>query len=397
MPRWKFILADSDDLRIHIAELMQARSRSVSIIHNRPGSLSFTFPMDDDLSASIEPITTAVKAYRFSSKTKTWKLKWSGPVWTIDESIHESRMTVTCVGWLEILNKRLLREAKTYANTDDADIILNLLDQANLTSWTNPPQDMAFTVPIPAGSYPNTPTRIIGGQKLPNEGTGGATAYTTALRNRTYARYQNIGAAITELTELENGCDFEITPEDRILNIYRKKQTITSQVFGYGWGPENLQQFQRQLDSSVVSNHMLVTGKAGTTPAVAHTSGWASGSHGWPGDTNPDTLSQFGLMEEVVSLPDVSDSSVLLAYAGAEVFFRYRPRIVFSMTPFVFVPGGSVPEPFEDYSVGDTFYLTVKSLPRVSIQNQRVRVFGISVTIDEEGNERIGTLQTAPS
>ena len=51
---------------------------------------------------------------------------------------------------------------------------------------------------------------------------------------------------------------------------------------------------------------------------------------------------------------------------------------------------------FEDYDIGDIVYLTVK-YGCVEVERQAVRIFGTSIDIDMEGNERIGTIQTVAS
>ena len=50
-----------------------------------------------------------------------------------------------------------------------------------------------------------------------------------------------------------------------------------------------------------------------------------------------------------------------------------------------------MPDPLVDYGLGDQVYLTAKYPPRIEISNQAVRVFGMDITIDDEGNERLGS------
>ena len=397
---WRFVLANSSDLSA-IGELNQARGKSVNVLLNRGGSLAFSYPMKDEIAGYIEPITTCVKAYRMSSKSSLWECIWSGPVWTIEESLQESMMTVNCVGWMEMLNKRLIRMERNYQNLDDGEIIRLLLEHANKLNFEDfiSPE---YTVTTPPGwANSATPTHIGWGGTMPNEGIGGVTPYVPQTRNRSYQRYQAIGPAIQEITEYENGCDIWISPEERRLYVYRKRQRITSVVFGFDWGPNNLQQFSRSLDASQVVNFMQATGRPGTTPQYADTrnpafTGWRVGAAG-AYDPNPNTQTQYGIFEEVVNLSDVANDTVLSTYAAAEIYVRYRPRIIYSMTPFPFTTGGSIPEPFVDYNIGDQVLLTASMEPRIQIQNQGVRVFGISVSIDEEGNEQLAALQTSPT
>ena len=393
MERWRFFLARSNDMS-HIGELAQARGRNLNCILNRGGSLSFGHGMRHEIAEYFEPITTCVKAYRFADRHQAWNCEWSGPIWTIEEQIHDQSMTVNCIGWQDaMLGKRLLRMDKNYSATDDGEIIRLLLAEANKLTL---PDIANYAVPVPNGwANQATPTHIGWGGTIPNEGIGGATAYQTANRNKTYQRFQPIGPAIQELTEYENGCDIHITPEERKLYVYRKRMKVTDQVFGFNWGPNNLQQFSRQIDASQVVNLMQTMGKPGTTSQYADTRDPAF--TGWPSETAPDTQQQYGLMEEVANLSDVADAGVLAVYGAGEIYVRYRPRVIYSMTPFPYTEDGSVPEPFVDYTVGDQVFLTAKLDPRIEIENQGVRVFGMSVQIDEEGNERLSALQTSPT
>lgn len=380
----------------NIGELTQARNRSLSIILNRAGSLNFTIPMDDELGQLIYPLTSAVKAYRLG--TTGWRMIWSGYVNTIDEDPTNNRMTVNCKGWFGRLEKRILRSNKTYTDTDDGDIILDLLQEVN-GSPVSPDYEFntrtfsytasdTFVVRWPTTTRgPNTPTYIkrTTTSKLPNEGSGGATAYVAARRTMTYARYQTVvWQAIEQLTELENGCDVWIDPETRILYIYRKKQRILpSVVFSFQWGPGNIAQFGRQLDGETVVNYFLAIGGASTTPA-------------YQADTT--SMDLYGPIEEIATLGDLTGSNannVLQAYAAGEVAIRSLPRQLHSITPFQHTDGGPVPEPFVDYGIGDQVAFIAKHGRRINI-NQQVRIFGLNISIDEEGNEKISSMQIYP-
>jgi len=117
-PQWKFILANSSDMS-NIGELTQARGRQLQLALNRPGAASFTIPLDDELGNGIWPITHAVKAYRKGSDD-LWQHVWSGMVWTIEEDISGNRLSVNVVGWLQWLEKRILRRDKAYTGNNPA-------------------------------------------------------------------------------------------------------------------------------------------------------------------------------------------------------------------------------------------------------------------------------------
>jgi hypothetical protein len=55
-----------------------------------------------------------------------------------------------------------------------------------------------------------------------------------------------------------------------------------------------------------------------------------------------------------------------------------------------------VPEPFEDYDIGDLVHFSAKWGKRVNINNQLSRVFGMTVSITDDGIEEISQLQLAP-
>ena len=392
-PRWTFMLADARNLA-DIEPLRLARGRSVQLTLNRAGSASFDIPLSSDVAALLAPYSRAIKVYRESPNVGN-QLIWSGYINTLDEDITGNRISVGAVGWMERLTKRLLRRKKVYDEEDDGVIIHDLLDEMNLTVA---PDGTGYVIPVVAGSVPATPTWMQKGSLLPDEGPGGATEYVnlttiigpgpefaTAGRDKTYEKWAPVGPEITALTEIENGCDIYVTPDTRHLHCYRKRMVDRpSVIFGYNWGPNNIAQLGRQSDGSTLVNYFLANGVLGVTP-------------GFQDDLPSQSL--YGLIEEVVSLPEIgfNQESTLKYYAAIEVLLRSTPRITYSITPFPYAGNeGRVPEPFVDYNIGDKVYFSANWPPRVSIHKQAVRVFGISMTIDEEGNERPGPLQVSP-
>lgn len=104
---------------------------------------------------------------------------------------------------------------------------------------------------------------------------------------------------------------------------------------------------------------------------------------------------EYQLFEEEVQLSDVVDPNVLLAYAGGEVLIRKTPRILYSPAPFPWIEGRT-PQPFVDYGLGDKVIFTAQKANRINVIGQAVRIFGMNVTITEEGNERLDALQIVP-
>lgn len=381
---WKFILINSKDMS-HIGELSQARGKKLDIVLNKPGSASFSYPMDAPYAELIQPYKVGIKAMRWNRDASAaaghavWDTFWSGYVLPIDESATNNSMNVSCVGWQQRLGKRMLRRQKIYNNQDDGAIVQDLLAEMNLTAAPD-----GYTVPIVAGSNPNTPTWLTWGGTQPNEGAGGATAYVPATRNKTMPIYANTLTQIDELVNIENGGDLICDPLTRAITWHRKYRRVKDNVvLGFKWGPHNVSDFGRNIEADAQVNYVVCTGAPGVTPQYAH---------------NVAQQADIGLIEESLAVSDMRDVGMLLAYAGAEIIVRAGGHITYAVTPFSVKPDrqGNVPEPFVDYRPGDQVRLTAIHPPRVDIRGQAIRVFGMSITIDEQGLARLGALQVAP-
>ncbi len=379
-PEWRILLVQSNDLTL-LGDLTKAGTgKSLSLSLNKPGNVSFSMPMDHDMAGLIQPHTTGIMARRKGSTG--WQTIWSGEIQPIDEDASNNRMTVSAVGWWDILYHRFIRQKKIFTNTDDGAIIMALLTEMNTT-----PAPDGYAILTPGSSNPNTPTWLLPGGTKNNEWTNsGGTAYVTALRDMNGIEpYTMVGTIIDQLVNLENGCDLELDPETRTLYAFRRKERVLPNVlFGFNWGPHNLQQFGRNIDGTTTVNYFLATGLPQHAPRYQDVG-----------------LSQyaFRLREETIALSDYKDESTLQAYAAAEIALRAGPRITYSITPFPFggeQAEGRVPEPFVDYRLGDTIYFSAKWPPRINIQKQAARIFGITVNIDENGNERISPLSIYP-
>jgi hypothetical protein len=418
---YRTILCNSKDLSI-IGELRQARQKQLQLVLNKGGQFSYRFPMTDDLAASIVDYSTGVRLFRYNwrassvevvesaiypedslypsdtlypsadyqRKINVWDEVWSGYTMPIQEDLATGWMNVTCVGWQQRPEKRILRRDKTYPykngiSTDDGDIMLDLVNEMNLTTA---PDGSGYAIPVVAGSSPATPTWIQAGSKLPNEGVGGATAYTPAYRGMTFSKFQSVLPMMEQLTNIENGCDIYLDPTTRTLDVFRRRERVLNDVhFGLNWGPFNIAQLGRNIDPSSRVNYLAVSGAVGSKPMF---------------QDNLPTQAEVGIIEEYVSLPGVVDppppaQSIIWSYAAAEVAIRSGARQTFEITPFMYSPGGSVPEPFVDYRLGDTTRFSAVLKPRVSIKGQQARIFGMSVSIEDSGVERLNALTIAPS
>ena len=339
-----FELARSNDL-VRIGELTRAKNRSLTLALNRSGSLSFTMPLENNSLASyLEELTTCV-IVRLGQT-----IVWSGPVWTIEESTPNS-ISVGCVGWFQTLEKRIINPEWTvptlnYTNVDAGAIALNLLSRSN----AEPFGQINYVLP---GSYE-----------------------TTQQRTRNYSAYSTIASEIQALSTLESGFDFYVDPETREMNIYTSIQNDMVHInFEYG---TNLISASRRSDSSRLVNRLFVYGSSGTTVQIAI-------------DTN--SINQYGLFEESVSLSDVTDNTILAAFGQAELAIRSQPLRLISFEPRKFLLGPRDPMLFQDFQIGDKVYATIKK-GRFQVSRQAVRVFGATLVWDDNGSVQLTAVQT---
>src|SRR3954451_5863629 len=402
MSKWRFNLRNSKDLSL-IGELTGASGKSVTLAHNSPGSANWNYSMSDQLAPYIQPFSTCISAERYNwratqalnlagSAGQVWDWIWSGFVMPIDEDWTGDMMKVSCMGWAQRLAMRLLHADRQYTTQDDSAIIQDLLAYANAATFAYP-DGSTYAVPTVSGSNPATPTWMAWGGTVPNEGPGGLTPYVArSLLTLKKDKNQMILPVFDELTGYENGCDWWVQPQSRLMYVARKRCArrdgvkYPSVVMAFKWGPNNLGQFSRNVAADQKANYVLVTG-SGTLAATK--------------DNTADQATN-GLIETLTQWTDANDITQLLWEAGAQIILRQNGRITYGITPFYYVGDtdqmpNSVPEPFVDYNpVGDEFMLKASHPVRGDIALGVVRSFGCTVNIDEENNEQLGQLQVSP-
>lgn len=397
--RWRFILAYSHDMNERIGELSQARGRKCDVLLNRPGSAECQYPMDADYANSIAPYKTCIITERFNWRAtlarreaglygQVWDPIWSGYILNSRQNWDEGKIDIAAVGWLARLGKIHSRAKIVLNNTDDGATIMALVRAVNghvsehAAGINNFVATDGTTIRWPLGATPNTPTFLLPIGELPDEGVGGSTPYVSQLRSNTYEVYSPILPQIEALNNLENGCDVHVDPVTRELSVHRRyRRDRNNVVIAFNWGPSNVAQFGRDIDGDRKTNHVLARGDIGTTPQYAE---------------DIDDMLECGPIEEVHNLSGVKSNSTLLAFAGAEVLVRNQGVITYGITPFTYIPEGSVPEPFVEYREGDYVSVEAYRSNMDRITGGGVRVFGLSVTLDDNNNERLGQLQLSP-
>jgi hypothetical protein len=341
MNDWKFILAQSSNLE-SIGDLTnRASAKQLQLGLNRSGTASFNIPITDEMADDLVPLSTCIKAY------KNDVLIWSGPIWTIEESLPDNQINVSSVGWFEILNKRYTIDQKTYpAGTRFGEIMHDLIVIANADwdTW------------ITAGADTST------------------AAFTLA---KTYDRFINIGQEIIALSQIESGPDFTIDPLTREFDIVDTRQVDQiDAIFGYNHGPRNVSTVKRSTDSDSMANHIIAQGKFANVDTV-----------------DEDAIELYQKFTRVDSLSDVAELEVLGAWVNAEVVINRHPRVLITFTPSPEIGAeGLSPDIFTDYTIGDKVYLTAK-YGNIQILGQPIRVFGVGISIDENGTETLSEIQ----
>jgi hypothetical protein len=374
---WRWYLGRSSNLEL-LGELDGARSRKLNLALNNPEAASFSISVLDPVAALIEELSTCLVAYRNGVRM------WTGPVWTVGDELPEGITEVSCIGWFELLNHRILKcgpnapatmptttaTSMTYTETDQTAIMAELFLRTLLDgSFLNPN--------IFLGSVPST---------VANGGS----------RNITYQQGQNLGQAISTMANVENGFDFRLDPNTLLFNMYYgdvapdipgttingRGQDRPNTVFGYNWGPSNIKQFKRTGDASKVINDAYVLGQ-----------------YGLGAQQEPGSISEYGKFSSLTSLSDVVSDTILEAYAAAEVAVHSQPQKIYTFDMLPYRGVGDVPQPFIDYDIGDMGRLGVNKgrvvIPAPgSASALPVRIFAFELEISDEGVEYVKNMQT---
>lgn len=350
-----------DEPLITTGILNNAQNRTFQLAANRAGSAQFTLRTSDDMAAEIldgVDFGDVRGTVRHCLRIRRNKVDlWSGPIWGIQGDLDAGTLTVSCVGWLETLQHRLLWTPNDYSNNG-----LGL-----------PPDTIAFDV---LGKLVlqdmNHPPYVIPGNVMGNRVTG------SFAQNRleVYNRGQNVGQALQDLSDIEDGYDYEVNPLTRRLNLMDSSIFTTRRdiKLGYNWGPSNLKNVQWQEDASKTCNFMSVQSQQGGAPITVDDS---------------VSIDQYGLFEESNTI--TANTAILVPYGLAEIAIRSRPLVIYSLIPQPFGP-----RLFDDFQIRDEVFFTARK-DHFQVNNQGIRVFGATVQIDDNGNETISELQTAPS
>jgi hypothetical protein len=364
--RYEWILCESPDISdpfaplVKIGSLNRAKNRSFDLVRNRAGGCSFTIHTDDPMAYAIldrvilgDVRGTVRKCVRIRRNAQEL---WSGPIWGIEGSLANDTITVHCVGWLETLVKKILWGPGDFTNEGSGlpadQVAFGLLNLIN-------DQDPAHPLLIKPGTVTGT---------LEN-------------RNRYYQYGQQLGSALQELSDIEAGFDYEVDPVTREMNLYswNSYRDRTDIILGYQWGPNNLKDMQWRESGDQMTNKMVVVSQGAPVGPI----------------TDDESQDEYGNYEEYVTLTG-ANQDVLLPYGVSELVIRSRPLVTYSLVPSVVGGQAKGPILFNDFQIGDKIYFSARK-NAFKITNQAVRIFGASVSLDDNGNETVTQLMTSPS
>jgi hypothetical protein len=366
----------------NVGLLNTATGRKLSLALNASESASFQVNTLDAIAPYITPISTCIVCYR------NGQLKWSGPVWTVKEKVasQEGKVEVSCIGWFQLLLFRLLKTGALSfgAESPTKGVGPSGTSTALAHTYTEIEPQLIAKDLLERTNY-DYPTGIVPGI-FESQGLG-------IKWNITYQRFQNIGQAIQQLANTENGFDFRIDPETLKMNayyatvksgatIFGKGKDRPNAVFGYGWGPKNLISLERTVDGSQLANQMSTIGQ------------YVAQQY-----SNSASISKFGLFEAQDAQTSIVSTAILQALAQVEVESRAEPIVIYNFSVVPINAGKNVPAPLVDYDIGDFVYVGSK-YGRMQVFSttgkgpQPMRVFGMDIEIDDNGNELVTGVQT---
>ena len=383
-----------------IAEL-NAHSKHLEFQLNTSGKATCWLHLLDPDASLVVPHQTSLRCDR---DNQTW---WSGPIYQANDSSQAAegqqagmdQVAITAFGWQKVLDKRLVHTGSEFQAMLAAPN--GVAWQAANGTYTSPGIDTAIQLAYSATQFPTTTDAVIIDDLLnranidsPTNIVAGNVYGSPIQRNLTLQRFQSVGQQITQLVNVESGCDIYVDPVTRKMNLFGPGASPsplinTGMGFDRGRGtlftyPGNCTSVQRPQDGTQTANRVEALGQIGAGRA-------------------DDLVSQSenGLFEAQDSLSEVVDPNILAAYANAEVTVRSKPWTIITFTPRPVTTNDAtasgVPRPFDDFFLGDLVY-TVIDRGRLQVgtesQPQETRVYGFNVDVDDEGIEKLSNLQT---
>lgn len=329
MYRW--ILTDTQGTPL--AELEGAQARKYSLVLNGAGVVSFDCDGRDPKAELIREGESEIHVYRHGEEVQ------AGQVRTVQKDISADghKVSVTAVGYFGLLEHRHLRATRTYTATDQGQIAWDMINYTQTFSGGN--------LGITQGSIP-----------------------ASVNRDRNYDAGKNIAEAIKQLSEVQGGFDFEVTP-GKVFNVYYPFRGIylTDYIFELG---KNVREFREGADASPegLANWVMATGTDTAGNPITATA------------SNAASVERYGIRERVEST-DIKEQTTLQARAD-ELVDKYKQH---AMTYELTVEPS--PDP-GSYSVGDWIRIRARD-GCLNIDDKFLRLIAYEVSIDDNDVETV--------
>lgn len=200
-------------------------------------------------------------------------------------------------------------------------------------------------------------------------------------RDRTYEIGKNIAEIVTQLAEVDDGFWFRVDPVDagatfsELVLLYPSSGGASGAILEFGAGTSgNLSKAEVTVTPPV--NFVTAFG-AGDGDAQLRRYVW-----------DQPSIAAYGLVDAVVTYTDVSDAGTLEAHARDAL----KPREQVATRVEVASLTAAAPRPWDDFDVGQTVTLNLRGRSPVLQRSGTVRVTSYSVRVDEDGVERLSSL-----
>ena len=356
-----------------IAELTDARGRRLDRAWNSAAQLTFTLDGSSSQAPLVLELATDVVAWRWSDTQGQDVAMFRGLVDHSEDQLTQDAgvVTFTAHDYFALLQRRYLTTAYSVVQDDQDNIVRDLVARANTTSSSS------GTSLAPGAQLPLAPFYVQpdGSQRLGSP--------SGALRDRTYAPSQEIGAAIDDLAKVIGGFDYDVNPYQvqwsntaDALRVFYPQQGVTRADVALVYG-SNVATVTRTVSSGDYANYVRVLGNNGSSdPAAAQRF-----SEAWDSDANNVTVNPVGLWQSTDNASDVTVQSTLddKAAGDLELSGILVPSYTLTLVPGTYRYGSP--------NMGDTVGLVIQA-GRLNV-NTTVRVMGISYAIGDDGDEDV--------
>lgn len=323
--------------------LKQRRNRADQI------SVQFDFETVSKLAISLNTTVDALfdvnrnelRLYRDDTLISAGSLNYLGASFQPDKAT----ITIEALGWLELFGSRYtgLSTAPStwyYSGVDAGQIAWGLINASQ--SQTN-------------GNF----------------GITQGTIQPSVTRDRTDYDYTNIRDAIIALSEVQNGFDFEFTPE-KVFNVYYPKIGTRREDVTFTF-PGNIRDLGFTRDGAIMANKI-------------HAIGSGNGSQRFQTSVEDTTAQEaYGLREQVFRYNDISRVTTLTEHGQEEL----RLRKTFLDVPTLTLSGNVSPE-FGTYRIGDEVRIDITERTEAfGTLNDWYRIEELGLSVDENDAETV--------